>query len=145
VDTDGKTIAANPGAWDGKWVRVHGVLSERRQILYTESNAARLAEYPQDSTVHEGSLYLDPAHFDLDADQTYERDEPGEAALVSGRVRTDCWKFWEPWNAIGRDYAERDMIFMVHPQAPENIRHCNLVAGPYLERVVAEPLTRTAQ
>jgi hypothetical protein len=146
IETTIEAIVSDPEAWDGKWVSVGGILSETGGRLYIPQD---VVDYPQEGNAYirldDRELYLDPADADPADERTFGRDPPRDPGQVSGKVRIECWQFWQPHFKAAEELAKRDMIWLDHPRAPENIAHCNFVSAPYLEHAKIQSIVRNDQ
>jgi len=138
IETTGEAIAADPRAWDGKWVRVQGVISVNGHALYTPASAATDG-FPLGWD--DGSLLLDPAKR-ADDENAFEDPASETQATVIGRVRSVCADFWKPILAKMEADAARGDVYTYHPAPPEGFPFCAIVSGPYIEHAVIQPLVR---
>jgi hypothetical protein len=141
VDATGEAIAADPRSWDGKWVRVEGVLSLSGHALY-KPEWAGVEGAPLGWA--DGSMLLDPAvHYDDGTDGELGASET--SVSVTGRVRAVCWEFWTPILQKMEADAEKGRVYTYHPLPPDGFPFCATVSGPYLEDALIQPIVRNDQ
>lgn len=116
-DTTIDALYSDPGAWDGKWVRVSGWIDKKATLIELEKGGDRCR-----SAVH-----LDPK---LKLHDYSPCGEPAIAAVVSGRVDYTCAFGWA-------EVREATQGLMVDPHYPEGpLFYCNVARGPNLVNVI---------
>lgn len=121
IETTFSAIWDDPGAWEGKWIRLSGWIDEGQILVVSEKG-------------NEGdwwTMYLDPAQKVAGRDS--EGGVPNTAAVVSGRVDLTCARFW----ANGyRALAAQGIVGSFGAEEPGPLAHCNRARGPNLVNVL---------